>query len=73
MAEKRIAEIQKKLEETTEMGIDISKKMYKAFSENKTKDVDLDFVKTMTNSLRTTVKSAGYEILAYRVATDRLR
>ena len=42
--------------------------LFKPFEE-----IDLDFVRTLTGSLRTTVKSATAEILAHRVATNRIK
>ena len=58
MSEKnRIKEVQKKLEETTNRSSELDAKLFESFKNGKTKEVDLDFVKVMSNSLRTTAKS----------------
>lgn len=73
MTENRIAEIQDTLKVTTQKSMELDAVLFDSFKSGKTKEIDLDFARTLTGSMRTTVKSATAEILAHRVATNRIK
>jgi hypothetical protein len=71
--ENRIEEVKKTLESTTKKSMELDGLLFDSFKNGKTSEVDLDFARALTGSLRTTVKSATAEILAHRVSTNRIR